>query len=135
MTTTTTGNTTTTVIDELLAGFESGAGAALGRLYAPDAHIDLTTPGWRFHLDGTKVGYQWAEWFGVPGRFEELERHEWEGGAAVRYFLVVEEDGAPVAVHHHHTILVRDGLIVEERFFCGGRWNAARLAEMGAAGA
>ena len=41
--------------------------------------------------------------------------------------------GVPHAARHCHVLRFdSDGLIVEDRFFCGGRWDAALLAEMAA---
>jgi hypothetical protein len=39
------------------------------------------------------------------------------------------------AAHHLHLLTVRDGLIVADTVFCGGRWPASLLAEMEAADA
>ena len=48
--------------------------------------------------------------------------------------FVAEERGVPYAAHHCHIFVIDDaGLIVEDRVFCGGRWDAALLAEMEAA--
>jgi hypothetical protein len=45
------------------------------------------------------------------------------------------ENGVPHAAHHLHVLAVRDDRIVSDMVFCGGRWPAALLAEMEAAGA
>jgi hypothetical protein len=37
----------------------------------------------------------------------------------------------PHAAHHCHVLVVDDdGLIARDTVFCGGRWDAARLAKM-----
>ena len=44
-----------------------------------------------------------------------------------------EQGGVPHADHHVHTIITgTDGRIVKDTVFCGGRWPAPLLAEMGA---
>jgi len=44
------------------------------------------------------------------------------------------EGGVPHAVHHVHVLAVGDGRITADTVMCGGRWSAALLAEMEAAG-
>ena len=45
-------------------------------------------------------------------------------------FLSWQENGVPHAAHRLHLLTVRDGLIVADTVFCGGRWPASLLAEM-----
>ena len=55
-------------------------------------------------------------------------------GEVVTYLLAWNERGVPFAAHHCHVLrLDPHGRIASDRFFCGGRWDAARLAEMAAA--
>ena len=49
--------------------------------------------------------------------------------------LVIGKFYPPHAGHHLHVLTVRDDRIVSDMVFCGGRWPAALLAEMEAAGA
>ena len=135
MTTTTTITTPTVhALDGLLDAVRTGAGVSPS-LFAPDAELDATVPGWRLHQQGAAaVAAQYSQWFADPATFEELERHEFPGGAVVTYLLAWEEDGVPHAAHHCHVLRFDDhGRIAGDRFFCGGRWDAALLAEMAAA--
>ena len=74
--------------------------------------------------------------------FDELRRYTVQDGTAggaptevVEYTLSWTENGVPHAGHHLHLLTVRDDRIVSDMVFCGGRWPAALLAEMEAAGA
>jgi hypothetical protein len=68
------------------------------------------------------------------GGVQELERFLVEGGEVVTYLLTREENGVPHAAHHCHVLRFDGGgRIVQDRFFCGGRWDAAQLAEIAAA--
>ncbi len=112
------------------------AGAGLPRdLFAADMVLDATVPGWRFAVNGQEeVASQYDGWFADPGQMEELERSAFAGGEVVTYLLTWEEQGVPHAAHHCHVLsFAGDGHIARDRFFCGGRWDAARLAEMAAA--
>lgn len=124
--------TTTTAIDDLLAAIASGCGMAASDLYSEDAVLDATVPGWRFSVRGNRaIGYQYAEWYAVPGRFDELDRRTTPGGEVVTYLLTWAERGVPHAAHHCHVLtLADDGRILRDVFFCGGRWDAALLARM-----
>lgn len=135
-TTTFTGTSTTSTVpalEGLLEAVRSGTGVAPS-LYAPDAELDATVPGWRFHRRGAAaVAAQYSQWFADPATFEELEHHDFPGGAVVTYLLAWEEDGVPHAAHHCHVLRFDDrGRIAGDRFFCGGRWDAALLAQMAA---
>ena len=123
--------TTAEAIDRLLEAVQQGGGFS-SSLFAPDVELDATVPGWRFQRRGAAaVAAQYSQWFADPGTFEELERHDFAGGAVVTYLLAWEEGGVPHAAHHCHVIRFdEDGRIATDQFFCGGRWNAALLAEM-----
>ena len=134
-TTTSTTTTTTTAIDRFLRTITASGFAAAGDLYTDDAHLDATVPGWRFSADGPgEIGAQYVGWFNEPGTFEELRRLPLPGGEVVEYTLAWEEAGVPHAAHHLHVLTVDAATdrIVEDRVFCGGRWSASLLAEMGA---
>ena len=106
--------------------------------WSADATLDATVPNWRLHAAGADaIRAEYARWFADPGRFDELRRYPVEGGAAevVEYTLSWTENGVPHAGHHLHVLTVRDDRIVSDMVFCGGRWPAALLAEMEAAGA
>jgi hypothetical protein len=143
-TTISTATTVTAVVDRFLDAIESGRGADLASLYAPDARLDATVPNWRFAVTGaTAIGAEYARWFSNPGRFEESDRRETVDGAVVTYVLAWDEDGVPHAGHHCHVLTIDTdiggagidgGRIVADQVWCGGRWPAALLAEMEAAG-
>ena len=125
---------TTNVGDRLLDAAARGAGFP-GDLLAPDAELDATVPGWRFAVRGAEaVARQYGRWFAHPATLEEVERLPIEGGEVVTFLLAWTERGVPFAAHHCHRLrLDTRGRIASDRFFCGGRWDASRLAEMAAA--
>lgn len=62
------------------------------------------------------------------------EMLEVAGGEVVCYLLTWVERDVPHAAHHCHVFRFSpDGRIAADRFFCGGRWDAGLLAEMGEA--
>jgi hypothetical protein len=123
--------TTPSTLDRLLEAVRSGAGVPAD-LFAPDAELDATVPGWRFHQRGAEpVAAQYSQWFADPATFEELDRHAFPGGAVITYLLAWEEGGVPHAARHCHVLRLDEaGRITTDQFFCGGRWDAALLAEM-----
>ena len=131
MTTTAVSAPTTTVVTRFLAGIEAGDVPA--DLYAPDAVLDATVPGWRFRAEGPEaIAAEYGRWFGLPSRMEELERHSLPGGVEViRYLHSFTEEGERRAAHHCHLLTVIDDRIANDTVFCGGRWPAAALAAMG----
>jgi len=128
--------TTTTTVDRFLDALASGDGVPPG-LLAPEAVLDATVPDWRFTLRGADaVARQYGYWCAQPASFEELERLPVAGGEVVTYLLTWLKEGVPHAAHHCHILRFDDeGRIVFDRFFCGGQWDAARLAQMAAAAA
>lgn len=119
-------------VDGLLSAIIDGAGVAVADLYTDDAVLDATVPGWRFQVRGNRsIAYQYAEWFAAPSRFDELERRPTADGEVVTYLTTWTENGVPHAAHHCHVLVVADdGRIARDTVFCGGRWDAARLAQM-----
>lgn len=135
MTTTATGPTRLSLtVDRFLDAIGGGAGVP-GHLLASDIVLDATVPNWRFTVRGSQaVARQYGRWFAVPAAFEELERLRVAGGEVVTYLLTWEENRVPHAAHHCHVLRFDGhGCIAQDRFFCGGRWDAAQLAEMAAA--
>jgi hypothetical protein len=107
-------------------------------VWSPEATLDATVPNWRLHAAGADaIRAEYARWFADPGHFDELRRYSVDGGEAevIEYTLSWSENGVPHAAHHLHLLKVRDDRIVADTVFCGGRWPAALLAEMEAAGA
>ena len=126
--------TTLTAVDRLLDAFRAGTGVPAD-LLAAGAVLDATVPGWRFTVEGAAgVAGQYSRWFELPCELEELERLPVEGGEVVTYLQAMVIQGVPHAAHHCHVLRFDgEGRIASDRFFCGGRWDAARLAEMAAA--
>lgn len=126
--------TTAGIVDRFLDAVCAGDGVP-AELFAADAVLDATVPGWRFSARGADaVAGQYSEWFAASGAFEELDRLAVDGGEVVCYLLTWLERGIPHAAHHCHVLgFAADGRIGRDRFFCGGRWDAGLLAEMAAA--
>jgi hypothetical protein len=123
-----------TTIDDFLAAVRSGDGIPL-ELYAPDAELDATVPNWRFSRHGAaEIAGVYAGWFADPAEMEELERMPNGTGEVVRYLLTWRQDGVPHAAHHVHLLtLDSSGRIDKDVVFCGGRWDATLLAQIGEA--
>ena len=121
-----------TSVDRLLAAIADGRGASVADLYAEDAILDATVPGWRFRAHGGEaIAAEYAGWFADAATFEELERRPVPGGEVITYFLRWSEGGVPHGAHHCHLLtLDATGLIAADKVFCGGRWDAALLARM-----
>jgi hypothetical protein len=121
-------------VDRFLDAIGHGSGIPAD-LLADEATLDATVPGWRFVVVGRDaVARQYDGWFTAPAAFEELVRRAVENGEVVTYLLTWEEGEVPHAAHHCHVLEFDvDGRIARDLAFCGGRWDAARLAEMAAA--
>ena len=91
-------------------------------------------PDWRFTVRGSEaVARQYGAWFAVRAALENWSGCRCAGGAVITYLLTWEESGVPQAAHHCHMLRFDgEGCIARDRIFCGGRWDAARLAEMAA---
>ena len=123
---------TATVIDRFLDVVRTGR--VTPDLYADDARLDATTPGWRFQANGpVPIAAEYQGWFAGPSVIETLERLPFDGGEVVRYLHTLEVGGKQHAAHHVHIIKVRGEQIVADTVFCGGRWAPEVLAEMGPA--
>jgi hypothetical protein len=125
----------TTVVDRLLDAIRSGDLVAADHLFAPACILDAVVPGWRFAVNGDEaIRAEYARWFADPGEFEELRRLPTEHGEVLEYTLSWVENGVPHAVRHIHVLEVdaEADRIVSDHVWCGGRWPASLLAEMGA---
>jgi hypothetical protein len=123
---------TSTVVDRLLTAIRTGS--VVAGLYRDDAHLDATVPNWRFTVDGAEaIATEYARWFAHPGRFSELRRIPTADGEAVEYTLRWTENGVPHAAHHVHLLTMDSAReqIATDRVWCGGRWDADLLAQMG----
>lgn len=123
-----------TTIDDFLAAVRSGGGIPV-ELYTPDAELDATVPNWRFSRHGAaEIASEYAGWFADRAEMEELERTPHDAGEVVRYLLTWRQDGIPRAAHHVHLLTLDSaGRINKDVVFCGGRWDAALLAQIGEA--
>lgn len=120
------------VVDRFLAGIE--AGRPNGDVYAPDATLDATVPGWRFQLQGVDaILDEYGRWFADPGRFHSIERHPLPDGELIRYVQDAGVDARAITVHHMHHLTIVDDKITRDVVFCGGRWGPDMVAKMGAA--
>jgi hypothetical protein len=102
--------------------------------FSEDAVLDATVPNWRWTTTG-KAGVEGvlSGWFADPGRFEMLERTPTLDGELVEFVLHWTEDGIPHACHQSHRLRLNEaGRILRDTAFCGGRWDAALVAEMAA---
>ena len=80
---------TTTVIDRFLEVVQTGR--VTPDLYADDARLDATTPGWRFQANGpVQIAAEYQGWFAAPSVLETVERLPFEGGEVVRYLHTFE---------------------------------------------
>jgi hypothetical protein len=121
-------------VDRLLTAIRTGRPVV--ELYRGDAHLDATVPHWRFSVEGADaISTEYGRWFAHPGRFSELRRTPTADGEVIEYTLRWTQDGVPHAAHHVHVLTVdsaRDR-IATDRVWCGGRWDAALLQQMGQA--
>ena len=103
-------------------------------VFAEDARLDATVPNWRFSVTGgAAIATTFAAWFADPATFDELRREPRPGGEVVEFTLSWEERGVPHACHQVHLLDIDPaGRITADRAWCGGRWDAALLAQMGA---
>ena len=122
--------TTEDVIGRFLTSIESGGTPEPGVL-DDGVVLDATVPNWRFTVLGADgVGAELARWYVDPGSFEDLTRTPFPGGELVTFTLLWRENGIPHAAHQAHVLSLREGRIVRDQVWCGGRWSASLLAEM-----
>jgi hypothetical protein len=121
---------TLTAVDRLAAAIESGVRVGTD-VFAADAVVDATVPHWRWTIGGAQaIGDTFAGWYADPGHFESLRRSPLPDGELLEFTLTWQENGVPHACHQAHRLTMRDGRIVEDTVYCGGRWPATLLAEM-----
>lgn len=100
-------------------------------IYAADAELDATVPGWRSRVIGERaIKDEYAKWFAHPGRFIEIERLPVRQGEVVIYELEWHEAGVRHRGHHAHRLTVVDDRIVRDEVWCGGRWPDSLLQSM-----
>ena len=102
--------------------------------FAPDVKIDATVANWRMAMRGREAALDgFRHWYAEPGAFEDVRRSPLPHGELLEFTLTWEEQGVPHTCHQAHVLEVREGQIVADRVWCGGRWPASLLAEMAAA--
>lgn len=122
-------------ITQLLEAIQRGDCSGLEGVFAEEATLDSTVPNWRSVAHGRPaVLAELASLYRHAGTFDTLERKSLPDGELVVFLLTWEENGIPQAVHQAHILTVQGDRIDKGVIFCGGRWSAALLAEMGAAG-
>jgi hypothetical protein len=100
--------------------------------FAAVVELDATVPNWRFSVHGSEdVKAELGRWYADPGHFEELHRTAIGGGELVEFTLSWAENGVPHACHQVHVLRIENEEIVSDRVWCGGRWPASLLAEIG----
>jgi hypothetical protein len=125
--------TQSSAVDRLLDLIATGRGGDAADLYAPDAVLDATVPGWRFQKHGgTAIAGVWEGWFDAPGELQELERTATPDGEVVSYLQTAVDEGTPFAAHHCHVLALDPAsrLVRRHLVWCGGRWSEGRLQEM-----
>ena len=123
--------TTATSIDFLLDAIRGSHGS---NPWSAAATLDAVVPGWRFSLHGSdRIDQQFRTWFAHPGDLEELRRHPTASGEVIELTVSWVENGVPHAARQVHVLDVDDdGRITHDAMWCGGRWPAKLLAQMGA---
>jgi hypothetical protein len=120
-------------VSTLVHDIAAGRGISPG-VYGEQVELDATVPGWRFHRRGPDaVRAELGHWFADAGHFDELSRSPLPDGELVTFTLHWEEHGVAHAARQAHVLTVTDGRIVRHTAWCGGRWDAGRLAEMAGA--
>jgi len=125
--------TQSSTVNRLLDLIAAGRGEEAAGLYATDAVLDATVPGWRFQKHGgAAIADVWAGWFDAPGELQELERVATPDGEVVSYLQVAVDGGTTFAAHHCHLLALDpgSGLVRRHLVWCGGRWSTDRLQEM-----
>jgi hypothetical protein len=100
-------------------------------IYAPQAVLDATVPHWRFESHGPEaIAQQLSGWYADPGKLFDLSRTELPTGEVVRFTLAWTENGNPMSAHQVHVFTVSGRQITQQDAWCGGRWDAALMAEI-----
>jgi hypothetical protein len=130
----TAGRTVSTMDNDPVTRLLDAATAGTGvphDLYSPDAVLDATVPMWRFEAHGAApIAAELSRWYRDPGTLTEVQRVKVPHGETVRFTLEWVEDGQPWAAHQVHFLATTGGRITRHEAWCGGRWQAALLAEI-----
>jgi hypothetical protein len=100
-------------------------------IYATRAVLDATVPHWRFESHGPgAIAQQLSGWYADPSQLFELSRTRVPTGEVVRFTVTWTENGNPMSAHQVHVFTVYDDQITQQDAWCGGRWDAALMAEI-----
>jgi hypothetical protein len=118
-------------VSTLLNAIETGTPVPDGVL-ADDVVLDATVPMWRLTLQGVDAFRErFSIWFADPGKYESIERIPTPDGEIVQLVLTWVENGIPFLARQAHFLQVDDtGRITRDAMYCGGRWDAAKQAEI-----
>lgn len=119
--------------DPVTRFLDAVSSASIGQadVYAADAELDATTPGWRAHVVGDEsIRDEYSKWFSHPATFIHLERVPVPNGEVVIYELEWHESGVRHRGHHAHRLTLAGDKIVRDEVWCGGRWPESLLQEM-----
>jgi hypothetical protein len=109
-----------------------GASIADCDVLDPAITLDATVPNWRMQIRGdAAVRAELSRWYADVGHFDELTRTSLPTGELVEFTLRWEEAGIPHAAHQVHIVEVAGDSVIGDRVWCGGRWPASLLTEMG----
>jgi hypothetical protein len=123
----------TAVVDRLLEAIRCGNMSAAEQVYTSGTVLDAVVPGWRFcRVGDAAIRDEYSRWFAEPAVLEEVRRHRTAGGEVLEYTMSWVEHGVPHGARHVHVLDVDADRIVADHVWCGGRWPASLLAEMGA---
>ena len=120
----------TNPITRLLDAVAAGTGVPTD-IFAPDAVLDATVPGWRFEKHGpAAIATKLSGWYETPATLTEVTRSPVPGGETVRFTQACDGPAGPWAARQVHVLTVDGGRIVRQEMWCGGRWDAERQAAM-----
>lgn len=117
-------------VQSLLDAMTAGTGVSAG-IYRDDAVLDATVPNWRMEVAGADaISRQLSGWYRDPSKLERVRQLPFPGGVAVEVDLSWEDGAVPHATHQLHLLTIEDRRVAAHSIWCGGRWDAALLAEM-----
>jgi hypothetical protein len=117
-------------VQSLLAAIAAGTGVPAD-IYRDDAVLDATVPNWRLQAAGAAaISSQLSGWYRDPATLDQVRQMPFPGGVAVKVDFSWEDGEVPHASHQLHVLTIEDERVVAHTAFCGGRWDAALLAEM-----
>ena len=117
-------------VQRLLDAIAAGTGVP-ATIYSDDASLDATVPNWRLEAAGaTAISRELSNWYHDPATLDRVRRLPFPGGVAVEVDFSWEDGAVPHASHQLHLLTIDGGRVAAHTVFCGGRWDAALLAQM-----